>query len=129
MYIPLWAFSMNPINCFDFDGVIYYGKDSPGVFPGPNDILITGRSFEERDKTIAWCEKFGIHNQIYFSQVPEHLKTREISGYHKALTLRELLKTHRIEKFFEDDERQKEIIEALVPEVKVVHLVHNLTRK
>jgi hypothetical protein len=30
---------------------------------------------------------------------------------------------------FEDDPIQKEIIEALVPEVKVVHLVHELTEK
>ena len=117
------------INTFDFDGVIYFGKDSPGVRPGPNDILITGRSFQEREKTVAWCGRFGIHNQIYFSQVPEHLKTREISGYHKAMTLREILKTTKVAIHFEDDPIQKEIIEALVPEVKVVHLVHNLTRK
>jgi hypothetical protein len=30
---------------------------------------------------------------------------------------------------FEDDPIQKEIIESMVPDVRVVHLVHELTRK
>jgi hypothetical protein len=124
MYIPLWAFTMQTINSFDFDGVIYFGQDLCGARPGPDDILITGRSFEEKDKTLAWCAKFGIRNRILFSQVPEALKTREISGYHKAITLRGLLKDVKVEIHFEDDPIQKAIIEAMVPEVKVVHLVH-----
>jgi hypothetical protein len=129
MYLPPWAFNMQTISIFDFDGVIYFGDNQPGVRPGPDDILITGRSFQEREKTEAWCKKFGITNQIFFSQVPEKLKTREISGYHKAITLRELLKTYSINLFFEDDPIQKEIIEAMVPDVRVVHLVHELTEK
>jgi len=129
MYIPLWAFNMQTISTFDFDGVIYFGDNQPGVRPGPDDILITGRSFQERQKTEVWCQKFNIKNQIFFSPVPEHLKTREISGFHKALTLRELQKTMIIALHFEDDPVQKAIIEAMVPEVKVVHLVHELTEK
>lgn len=128
MYIPPWAFPM-VINTFDFDGVVYFGDENPGVRPGPADIIVTGRSFEEQEKTIEWCNRHGIKNRMIFSQVPLDLKTREISGYHKALTLRELLKDYRIEKHFEDDPIQKEIIEAMVPSVKVVHLVHNLTKK
>ena len=129
MYIPPWAFNMQTISTFDFDGVIYFGDNQPGVRPGPDDILITGRSFQERQKTEVWCQKFNIKNQIFFSPVPEHLKTREISGFHKALTLRELQKTMIIALHFEDDPIQKAIIEAMVPEVKVVHLVHELTEK
>ena len=128
-YIPPWAFPMLTVNVFDFDGVVYFGGDSPGVYPGPDDLIVTGRSFEERDKTISWCEHFGIKNRIYFSQIPVRLRTREISGYHKAITLRDIMKTNRVELFFEDDPIQKAIIEAMVPEVKVVHLVHDLTEK
>ena len=117
------------IDTYDFDGVIYFGDENPGVRPGPHDIIVTGRSFQEKEKTVAWCSRYGITNQIIFSKVPLDLKTREISGYHKALTLRELLKDYRIEKHFEDDPIQKEIIEAMVPSIKVVHLVHNLTKK
>jgi hypothetical protein len=120
---------MRTINAFDFDGVVYFGNDSPGVYPGPDDVIITGRSFQEQAKTESWCDHFGIKNRIYFSQVPVALRTREISGYHKAITLRELLKFSRIELFFEDDPIQKAIIESMVPEVKVVHLVHELTEK
>jgi len=117
------------INSFDLDGVIYFGKDSRGICPGPNDVIITGRSWEEKEKTEAWCERFGIMNQIYFSKVPVALRTREISGYHKAVTLLELLKTMNIVRHFEDDPIQKDILEAMVPEVKVIHLVHELTEK
>ena len=129
MYIPPWAFPVKSINCTDFDGVIYFGENTIGTRPSEGDLIITGRSFQEREKTETWCKKFGITNQIFFSQVPEKLKTREISGYHKAITLRELLKTYSINLFFEDDPIQKAIIEAMVPEVKVVHLVHELTEK
>ncbi len=128
MYLPPLAFPMT-VNTFDFDGVVYFGKENPGVRPAPEDIIITGRSFEERQKTETWCQKFGIKNQIIFSPIPEHLKTREISGFHKAITLRKLLVTMKIAIHFEDDPVQKAIIEAMVPEVKVVHLVHELTEK
>ena len=120
---------MQTISTFDFDGVIYFGGDKPGVRPGPHDILITGRSYEESDKTLAWCKRYGISNPIYFSQIPEHLKTREISGYHKAITLRELAKSYAIARHFEDDPIQVAIIEAMVPSIPVVHLVHELTKK
>jgi len=128
MYLPPWSFPTT-VNSFDFDGVIYFGGDNIGARPSEGDIIITGRSYEEREKTETWCKKFGIKNQILFSPVPEHLKTREISGFHKAITLRELQKTMKIAIHFEDDPIQKAIIEAMVPEVQVVHLVHELTKK
>ena len=128
MYLPPWSFPTT-VNTFDIDGVIYFGEQNPGVRPAPEDILITGRSYEEKEQTEAWCDRYGIKNRIYYSQVPFELKTREISGYHKALTLRELLKTMVIALHFEDDPIQKAIIEAMVPEVKVVHLVHDLVEK
>jgi hypothetical protein len=128
MYLPPWSFPTT-VNSFDFDGVIYFGGDNIGTRPSEGDVIITGRSFEERPKTEAWCQKFGIKNQIFFSPIPEHLKTREISGFHKAITLRELQKTMKIAIHFEDDPIQKAIIEAMVPEVNVVHLVHELTEK
>ena len=128
MYLPPWSFPTT-VNTFDFDGVIYFGGDNIGTRPSEGDIIITGRSYEEREKTETWCKRFGIKNQIIFSRVPEKLKTREISGYHKAITLRELQKTMKIAIHFEDDPIQKAIIEAMVPEVRVVHLVHELTEK
>ena len=123
-----WHFPME-ISTFDIDGVIYFGEDSPGVYPGPEDIIITGRSWEDKTKTEEWCSRFGIHNRIYFSKVPVALRTREISGYHKAVTLLELSRTMKIIRHFEDDPIQKAIIEAIVPTVSVVHLLHELTEK
>ena len=128
MYLPPWSFPTT-VNSFDFDGVIYFGGDNIGTRPSEGDIIITGRSFEERPKTEAWCQKFGIKNEIFFSPIPERLKTREISGFHKAITLRKLRDSMKIAIHFEDDPIQKAIIEAMVPEVNVVHLVHELTEK
>lgn len=128
MHLPPWS-SPDTVNSFDFDGVIYFGNKNPGARPAKGDVIITGRSYEEEDKTRKFCKEYGIENDIYFSQVPEHLKTREISGYHKAMTLRNLSQNINIAIHFEDDPIQKEIIEALCPSVKVVHLVHELTEK
>jgi hypothetical protein len=128
MSLPPWN-PADTVNSFDFDGVIYFGNKNPGVRPAKGDVIITGRSYEEADKTREFCMKYEIDNEIYFSQVPEHLKTREISGYHKAITLRTLSKKMNIAIHFEDDPVQKDIIEALCPFVKVVHFVHELTEK
>lgn len=128
MYLTPWHFPMT-INSFDIDGVLFFGPETPSFRPFPDDVIITGRSFEERDATLKWLRGNGISNEVFFSQVPFKLKTREISGYHKAMTLRKLARDRRIGIHFEDDPIQKAIIEAMVPEVKVVHLVHELTEK
>ena len=39
------------INTFDIDGVIYFGEDVTGVRPGQDDIIITGRSYTQREET------------------------------------------------------------------------------
>ncbi len=42
------------INSFDIDGVIYMGKYG-GVFPGPHDIIITGRSKRRRARDFGYA--------------------------------------------------------------------------
>ena len=51
------------VNSFDIDGVIYMGKYG-GVFPGPHDIIITGRSKEEEPETSAMLLDKGISNNV-----------------------------------------------------------------
>lgn len=131
MYIPPWAFPIQkPMKSFDIDGVIYLGDLGVGVFPGPEDILITGRSYQEAPKTLRWLQKYGITNQVFFNPLDEKDKTRQSSGEHKARILRGLIANgFGIGVHFEDDPIQKKIIEETVPSVKVVHLVHELTEK
>ncbi len=113
------------INGFDCDGVI-----TVGIHPGPNDIIITGRSFEEHIETFDMLRNKGIHNDVYFNPLPYEKKTRETSGQHKATVLTHLKKTGVIiENFFEDDPIQWEIIERECPWVNVIHVVHDLTNK
>lgn len=120
------------ISSFDLDGVIYMGPKLGGVYPGPKDIIITGRSFEERPETEAMLVSKGILNLVFFNPLKFDEKTRESSGQHKAWTLNQLKNNSKMLSpsiHFEDDEIQAAIIEAKCPWVKVVRLVHNLTEK
>ncbi|MDR2492631.1 MAG: hypothetical protein LBD25_04140 [Coriobacteriales bacterium] len=112
------------INSYDLDGVI-----TLGITPGPDDIIITGRSFEEARETYRYLHSRGILNAVFFQPRPFASKTRESSGAHKGMLLQQLLHNGvRVEKHFEDDEVQKQEIEKLV-DIPVVHLVHDLTEK
>ena len=80
---------------FDCDGVI-----TIGLYPGPNDIIITGRSYEEMPETIKMLDKMGIRNPVYFNPLKFSEKTRVLSSKHKIKILK---KFPEIKIFFEDD--------------------------
>ena len=120
---------MDRINTFDIDGVIYLGAYD-GVYPGPNDIIVTGRSVEESVETLAMLDRKGIKNTVYFNPLPFDEKTRESSGRHKAeviLLIRSWGREHGVH--FEDDEVQIAEIKKLVPDVRIVHVVSDLVTK
>ena len=115
------------INAFDIDGVIHLGKGCCGIRPGPKDIIITGRSYEEEAETFAFLHRNGIYNPVFFNQVEYEKKSRASSGYHKGQTILKLKNMGiQIEYFFEDDEIQKNEIEKLTKEnlliTKVIHV-------
>lgn len=121
-------------NGFDIDGVIYMGKEFTGVYPGPNDVIITGRSFEEGHETMKMLDERGIRNPVFFNPLPYDKKTRESSGEHKVRVLHSIQFDmdnidHRIGIFFEDDPIQAEIIKRGCPHIHVVLLQHNLVPK
>lgn len=121
---------MKKINTFDIDGVI-----TVGIYPGPDDIIITGRSFEEAPETYSMLQKKGIHNPVFFNKLPFDCKDRKTSGAHKGHIIKELIQSGvYINIHFEDDEIQKKEIERVLDDygvrgVTVVHIVHNLTEK
>ena len=118
------------INTFDIDGVV-----TVGLYPGPNDVLITGRSFEEAEETYAMLRSKGIKNAVFFNKLPFDRKDRKSSGMHKGYTIKELIQSGvNIGVHFEDDEIQKAEIERVldnygIKSVTVVHIVHSLTEK
>lgn len=119
----------NNIASFDIDGVIFLGKGLPGINPGKNDIIITGRSFQEEKETMDMLESKGIFNKVYFNPIEFKDKTRESSGEHKAKTISKLIKEGiPLVIHFEDDEIQSEIIERSTS-IHVVKINHNLTEK
>jgi hypothetical protein len=118
------------INSFDIDGVIYMGEYG-GVYPGPSDIIITGRSFEEELATLQMLKKKGINNEVFFNPIPFDQKSRESSGKHKANILNDLrlFKGIKIGIHFEDDPIQAAVIREDAPHVQVVLLQHDLVEK
>lgn len=109
------------VNSYDIDGVI-----TVGITPRPEDIIITGRSYEEAPETLEYLHSRGIYNQVFFNPQPFEDKTRESSGKHKANILKALY--FQVDKHFEDDEIQKAEIEKVV-DIPVVLISHNLTNK
>lgn len=112
------------INAFDLDGVI-----SIGIYPGPKDVIITGRSFEEKEETEAYLKILGINNSVYYNYVRFHEKSRLKSGKHKAnmieaFRVNDLLPD--IKNCFEDDPIQLEIIRKECPYINVIHVYSNL---
>ena len=117
---------MKKINSFDMDGVL-----TVGLFPGPDDVIITGRSIEECGETHQWLRKRGIRNMVFFNPLSFDEKTRVSSGWHKANILNKIHETYEFDvvNHFEDDEVQAAVIERECPWVNVVRIVHDLTEK
>lgn len=113
------------INAFDFDGVI-----SLGIYPGPKDIIISGRSYEEASYVNSLLKERGIFNAVYFNTMPKEGRKRSDSGKHKANILSILISNGVIiDKFFEDDEVQINEIKKIHPKLPIVHVVSNLVEK
>lgn len=117
------------INSFDIDGVIFMGKYG-GVYPGPNDIIITGRSKEEEKETREMLEFKGIRNELFMNPLPYSQKSRVSSGQHKGRTLFHLEEIgYRFGCHFEDDPIQAEEIKKIMPHINIVMLQHDLVEK
>lgn len=120
----------NIINTWDFDGVVFMGWDKPGIRPNPNDVIITGRSFEELKETYEFLNDRDMKNVVYFNPLTFDKKTRESSGYHKAKTIKDLQsKGTKIFSHYDDDEIQIDIIRKECPDINVIHVKHNLIEK
>lgn len=119
------------VNTYDIDGVIYFGKGLDGLYPGKNDIIITGRSWEETPETYRMLMSRGIYNQVWFNPVKFDEKSRLSSGQHKGKIIKWLIDNGMIEHgvHFEDDEIQIEEIRKIVPNVRIVHVVSDLVEK
>lgn len=91
----------SPPKGYDLDGVV-----TKGYLPGPHDVIITGRSYEEAAQTYRYLHKQGLFVPVYFNPVPHNLKTLEGSAYWKADMIFKL----GIQDFFEDDPRQFTLI-------------------
>lgn len=105
------------MNGFDLDGVV-----SLGIHPGPDDVIITGRSFEQAKETYAFLHARSIFNAVYFNPINYVDRSREKSGAWKAF----ILNTIKVDRYFEDDPVQLEIIKQAHPELDIIHIVHNV---
>lgn len=119
------------VNGFDIDGVIYLGANMPGMRPGPKDVIITGRSWEQAPETMGFLRSIGItDNAVYFNPRPANNRSRETSGEWKAEMLTDLM-SHGTEVmvFFEDDPIQAKVIREQCKWLTVIDVVNDLTEK
>jgi hypothetical protein len=97
-----------------------------GVYPGPNDVIITGRSYQERISTLEFLRSNGINNEVFFNPLPFNEKTRESSGQHKGNVLNKLKDAgYTIQLHYEDDLVQIQEIKKLCPWLNVIHVNTN----
>jgi hypothetical protein len=107
-------------NTFDIDGVIFINKHYRGVHPGPHDVLLTGRSYEEMGETFKMLDARGIMNKVIFNPLPFDKKTRESSGVHKGETLKKLINQgYNIGCHFDSDINDLNIIKELNPNLEL----------
>jgi len=115
------------VNTFDIDGVIYFGEEHFGVRPCDMDIIITGRSFEQREETEKMLESRGIYNRVMYNPLKRSdvEYSREASGKHKAETIKMLQDKHnyQVGLHFEDDPIQIAEIKKVHPDLQIIHLV------
>jgi hypothetical protein len=118
------------INTYDIDGCIFINEWAGGIHPGPHDIIVTGRSFEEFPETVEMLHERGIRNRVFFNRTKFADKTRHGSGLHKAETIKRLEGMgYTVKCHFEDDEIQAAVIREHCPNIKIVMIVHDLTNK
>lgn len=110
------------MNSYDIDGVIDFGKEYMGLTPLGGDLIVTGRSFEERPETEAMLRKRGLTNRVFYNPLRKAEKTRETSAQHKATVFNQLKYDGRlvVQCHFEDDPVQIAIIKELCPWLVVV---------
>jgi hypothetical protein len=102
------------INSYDIDGVLYLGPKYEGLNPGTEDVIITGRSFEQRAETLQFLRGRGIQNMVFFNPMSRNDLGygRVASGIHKANVIKQLYDLDiEVVLHFEDDPVQREEIE------------------
>jgi len=108
------------------------GPRHKGIYPGPDDIIVSGRSFEQREETEDMLRSRGISpERLYLNPLPFNGRSRVTSGQHKGTVFSRLKNEEDIKVLlhFEDDPVQATEINRLAPWVTVVLLCHELVEK
>lgn len=113
------------INSFDYDGTLTTGAFAPVV---GQDIILTGRCYNEAAQVFAGLSKLGIENiPIFFNPMHYSIRgdfteeARLKSATHKVKVLSELAKHHDVT-HWDDDPVQIEYIRKHVPTVKLIQV-------
>lgn len=112
---------MIKVNSYDIDGVVYMGEYHTGLIPGPQDIIVTGRSYQDRPHTLAWLRERGIHNMVFFNPTGRHDPdySARVSALHKAMVFKKLFEIGiHVDIHFEDSDEQIEVILSHVEGLK-----------
>lgn len=92
---------------YDLDGCI-----TKGLFPEREAVIITGRSWQESEKTYKYLKRKSIYNAVYFNPVDFKDKNPISSAEWKS----KMIKMLKVGIFFEDEPLQIKIIKEKVSE-------------
>lgn len=101
---------------YDFDGVL----TKKNFYPTEQGVIITGRSYQEKESVYNNLEEQGIDMPVYFSPVPISEKDYKTSSNHKIRTIKRL----NVTEFYENEKHQYERIKKQCPNVKL-HLIRS----
>lgn len=90
------------MKAFDFDGVV-----SIGIMPGPEDVIVTGRSYSESAFVDRYLAARGISVPVYYYPSPEIRGHSRASSAHWKAKVLSILKPKI---FFENDPDQIAIL-------------------
>lgn len=110
----------------DLDGVVKI-NNKLGIRPTNNDIIVTGRCFDEYKIVMKFLRRFNIDIPVYFNPISIHQRgthtkqSRICSGLHKSRIIKAFIDNNvQIDSILEDDPIQRSLIKYSLPK----HLQH-----
>lgn len=126
----LWGFDLDGVFIPDMPMEIYLPDPEPGrderdlhgaILPAlaipPGSVIVTGRSFVEEARTLAWLAREGIDMPVHFRDEAVYAFSSSRIAHYKADRVRELGLTH----YVESELSQAVAIAAANPHCRVAH--------
>ena len=97
---------------FDFNGIVDTGKFIPSI----EDVIITGNTIPMADSVLSWLKEHNIQCAVYFMPYLDGANNILIAAIWKV----EMIQKLKLDKFYEDNVTQYEIIKKCCSDCEVI---------